>query len=421
MIMKEKSQNHTWEFTKFFRAGVYKWNGTALASKRIIAAVTEIKKAAEKEPVLAAEGAVKFLEKCWAALVHIDSSSGAIGNAVNNALYTIAEIFANVELPIHKRAKLIERIWECWQEEDYGYYDVLGELWSRICKETEIMTFWADTFLPVVRDVFSSTIPGAYFKGTEPCLGCLFETGRYNEILALLKNKDRMLFHYRKYEVMVTAAQGDIDGALEMLDNFLQDPYTSSYAAARVGEELLMKLGRTEEAYKRYAFKTDFHATGLATFSAIRKKYPGISPQRILNDLIDADPGNERRYFAAARKVGMIELAIEIAEKFDVEPKTLTTAGKDYVQKDPELSLRFGLLALERYADGHGYEPEFADVMKCHDIVCAAAANAGRSGEVAEKVKRLAEHDRSPDRLVAKTVNLRGGREDNIIPFRPRR
>ena len=119
--MAEKAQKHTWAFTRYLRAGVYKWNGTAIASKRIKAAISEIKKVAKKDPVLAAEGAVKFIEKCWVAIEHIDSSSGVIGNAVNNALYEVAEVISSADLPSKDRLKLTERIWDCWQEEGYGY------------------------------------------------------------------------------------------------------------------------------------------------------------------------------------------------------------------------------------------------------------------------------------------------------------
>lgn len=421
--MAEKTKKHTWEFTRYFRAGVYKWNGTALASKRIKAAVGEINNVAKKDSVLAAEGAVKFIEKCWRAIEQIDSSSGAIGCAVNNALYDIAGLFGSAELPVKERLKLIERIWESWQEEGYGYYDVLSELWPKLCKDHEVMTCWADEFLPVVQHVFSSTEPRGFFKGTRPCLACLFETGRYDEIIEMLKNKERLQFDYRKFEVMIAAARGNIEGALEVLDGYLYNQYTSPYAVARLGEELLIQNGRIEEAYRRYAFKTSYHATGLAMLSAMCKKYPKISPQRVLNDLIDADPGNERRYFAAARKIGMIELAIEIAEKYDVEPKTLTTASKDYAERDPDLALRFGLLALQRYADGFGYEPHYDDVQRCHDSVCAAAARAGKRDMVAEKLRILADNDKSIRKLVASAVHYGKVAASKMVAFpsRPER
>lgn len=419
--MAEKTmKKHAWEFTRFFRAGVFKWNGTALASKRIHAAIREIKQVAKKDSCSAAQGAVNFVEKCGRAIEHIDSSSGAIGNAVNSALYEVAAIIGTAELTSKDRLSLVERIWESWEEEECGYYDVLSELWPKFCREPEIMTYWADRFLPIVTLVFKSTEAGAYFKGSEPCLACLFETGRYDEVIDILQNKERILFDYLQYVIKVAAAKGDLDAALKMVDEYMCDPYISPYAVARLGEELLMQSGRIEEAYRKYAFRLPFQTTGLATFTTIHKRYPKISPQRIINDLLANDPGNERRYFAAARKIGMIELAIEIAEKYDVEPKTLTTASKDYVEKDPDLSLRFGLLALQRYANGYGYEPEYADVQKCHDSVCTAAVNAGKKDEVTGKVRVLAENDKSVRKLVALVVGSGQKYRNTIVPVRLR-
>ncbi|MBD3420941.1 MAG: hypothetical protein GF398_12550 [Chitinivibrionales bacterium] len=145
-------------------------------------------------------------------------------------------------------------------------------------------------------------------------MSCLFELGRYDEITEILSQRERMLFDYRQYEIKIIAARGDVDRALQMIDDNLYDS-NSTYQAADLGKEILFKAGRIEEAYKRYGLMLPFRTIGLATLSAIRKKYPRISPQRILNGILEADPGNERRYFAAARKIGMIELAIEIAEK----------------------------------------------------------------------------------------------------------
>lgn len=402
----KKSAKHKWDFTRYFRANAYGWKGTALASKRIKAAIKEIKAVAKKEPAVAADGAVIFIEKCWRAIEHIDSSSGAIGTTVNNALTEVTQIIQNAPLSTADRMKLTERIWESWQDEGYGYYDILSEQWTKLCAEPEIMTYWADNFLPVVQHVFSSDTPGSYFKGSEPCLSCLFELGRYDEIAEILSKKERMLFDYRQYEIKIIAANGDVDRALQMIDDNLYDS-NSTYQAAYLGEEILFKAGRIEEAYKRYGLMLPFRTTGLATLSAIRKKYPKISPQRILNDLLEADPGNERRYFAAARKIGMIELAIEIAEKYDVEPKTLTTACKDYLENDPDLSLKFGIMALQRYADGYGYEPEYTDIKKCYDLVQNAADRANKTDEVNEKVQAMVERDKSMRRLVSSVVNYR--------------
>jgi hypothetical protein len=56
-------------------------------------AVTEIKATARTDPSLGAEGAVLLLEKLSPpALAQVDSSSGAIGSAVNNGIETLVSL-----------------------------------------------------------------------------------------------------------------------------------------------------------------------------------------------------------------------------------------------------------------------------------------------------------------------------------------
>lgn len=73
-------------FTARFRAGAYGWKGSRLAAQRIREALAEIKKVKRQDSVLAAEGAVLLIEKLVPAIERIDSSSGAIGTAVNRAV-----------------------------------------------------------------------------------------------------------------------------------------------------------------------------------------------------------------------------------------------------------------------------------------------------------------------------------------------
>ncbi len=53
---------HTWTFRARFRRHAFGWRSQP-AIKRIKEAVSEIKKAVRKDPVLGGEGAVLFLEK----------------------------------------------------------------------------------------------------------------------------------------------------------------------------------------------------------------------------------------------------------------------------------------------------------------------------------------------------------------------
>jgi len=79
------AEKHKWEFAARFRRGAFGWRSRP-AVKRVKEAVSEIKKVARRDPVLATEGAVRFLEKVSPALEHVESSSGAIGSAVNKAI-----------------------------------------------------------------------------------------------------------------------------------------------------------------------------------------------------------------------------------------------------------------------------------------------------------------------------------------------
>ena len=76
---------YKWQFASRFRRHAFGWRSDT-PIQRIKEALAEIKQVARKEPVLAAEGAVTLLEKISPALEQVDSSSGALGSAVNKAI-----------------------------------------------------------------------------------------------------------------------------------------------------------------------------------------------------------------------------------------------------------------------------------------------------------------------------------------------
>lgn len=84
---------HKWEFKARFRRHAFGWKSQP-AIQRIKQAVSETKKVARRDPVLAAEGAVLFLERVSPAIEHVDGSSGAIGTAVNCAIEELVPILA---------------------------------------------------------------------------------------------------------------------------------------------------------------------------------------------------------------------------------------------------------------------------------------------------------------------------------------
>jgi Gp49-like protein DUF891 len=82
-----------WRFKGRFRRHAFGWRSDP-AIVRIREAVSEIKDVARTELVEAAEGAVTFIERLSPALENVDSSSGAIGSAVNHAIAELVPIIA---------------------------------------------------------------------------------------------------------------------------------------------------------------------------------------------------------------------------------------------------------------------------------------------------------------------------------------
>jgi hypothetical protein len=85
--------SHKWAFASHFRRQAFGWR-SALPIQRLKEAVTEIKRAARTDPLLAADGAVLLLQRLSPALEQVNSSSGALGSAVNRAIDVLVPIIA---------------------------------------------------------------------------------------------------------------------------------------------------------------------------------------------------------------------------------------------------------------------------------------------------------------------------------------
>lgn len=86
---------HAWQFRARFRRHAFGWKSSRPAVQRVREAVAEIKSVARTNPIVAAEGAVLLLAKLSPALERVDSSSGAIGTAVNHAIADLVPIIAS--------------------------------------------------------------------------------------------------------------------------------------------------------------------------------------------------------------------------------------------------------------------------------------------------------------------------------------
>ena len=132
----------------------------------------QIRKVARNDPVLAADGAVRLMEKVWPSLQHVDSSSGAIGNAVNKALESLIPIVAGAPADKGIRARWLDRLWQAMTDDGVEYLSPVGDRWGELCGSAEVAGQWADELSP--RRMFG--VGPAYFSDIHPkiCSFCDF-------------------------------------------------------------------------------------------------------------------------------------------------------------------------------------------------------------------------------------------------------
>jgi hypothetical protein len=393
-----KTSKHKWDFAARFRRNTFGWRSQP-AMNRIKEAVSEIKKAARTNPVLGAEGAVLLLEKVSPALSHVDSSSGAIGAAVNNAIDELVPIIAKAPADDKLRRLWLERLWKAIEEDDIPYIEYLIDYWGDLCAVPEIASRWADELIGTVRMALNpDPALRGYFKGTTACLSALLKAGRNEDILALLELEPSKWWHDRQWGVKALVAMGKKSEALQYAENS-RGLNVSPISIARACEEILLSSGMAEEAYNRYGIGANQKTTYLATFREIFKKYPYKNAKDILNDLVESTPGNEGKWFAAARSAGLYTEAIELANSTPCDPRTLDRAARDMAAAEPRFAVEAGMVALKWLAEGYGYDVTSLDVRDVYKHTMEAARNGGCESETLERIRLLLEKRRPENGL----------------------
>lgn len=176
-------------------------------------------------------------------------------------------------------------------------------------------------------------------------------------------------------------------------------------AIAAFCESVLLDAGFADEAYARYAVEATYATTNLAAFKAVVKKYPSKPRETILRDLVASQPGQQGKWFAAAKDSGFFDLAIELANQSPSDPRTLICAAREYAAERPEFALAAGMTALRGIANGWGYDITGVDVLDAYAAVMASAS-AGGVDETAVKadVRALIAAKRDGGEFVARVL-----------------
>ncbi len=368
--------------------------------RRVGEAVAEIKRVARHDPVLGAAGAVLFLERVSPALEQVDSSSGAIGTAVNRAIHDLVPIIAAAPADATARDTWLQRLWEAHANDQIPYIERLGDHWGELCASPERAAAWADQLIGMVRMAWSPDPERrGFFHGTSACLSSLLAAGRYQELLELLDAAPFAWWPDRRYGVQALVALGRKAEAIRYAEAS-RGSNDSPAAIARACEEILLSSGLTDEAYARYAIAANQGASHVATFRSIARKYPQRGAADILRALVASTPGEEGKWFAAAKEAGLYDEAIELARRTPCDPRTLTRAARDFAERNPAFAIEAGVAALRWLAEGYGYEITSGDVWDAYMSTMGAAERAGRRDETRERLCRLVSGETYGQRFV---------------------
>ena len=381
-----KGEAHKWEFKARFRRHAFGWRSQP-AIQRIKQAVSEINKVSRKNRMIGAEGTVSFLERISPALECVDSSSGAIGTAVNNAIAELLPIVASAPADANTRDAWLERLWAAHEADQMPYIEQLTDYWGDLCASKELASDWADRLLNLTRIALSPDKSlRRHFHGTSACLSSLYRSGRYDEIVALLDVDT--IWEYKRWAVKAFAASGKKAQAIRYAEE-CRSPWAVDLDIDAMCEEILLSSGLVDEAYERYGLRANRAGTNLATFRAVANKYPHKPAAEILAGLVKTVPGDEGKWFAAAKEAGHYDEALALARETPCDPRTLARAARDFADERPSFAVGAGLLALHWLVQGYGYEISDADVWMAYDATMNAAEKLGTVAQTRERIRDI--------------------------------
>jgi len=89
------------------------------------------------------------------------------------------------------------------------------------------------------------------------------------------------------------------------------------------------------------------------------------------------------------KEAGLLDLAIELANRSPSDPRTLSRAARDFTDRNPAFALEAGLAALRWLGQGYGYEITRADVWTSYSQTMQVAEQLGRRDEIRARVREL--------------------------------
>ncbi|RKX68734.1 MAG: hypothetical protein DRP60_17560, partial [Spirochaetes bacterium] len=357
--------------------------------QRIKEAEKELRSLARKKPVLAAEGTILFFRKLEPAVEQVDDSSGRMGGVINRTIGKLLPIVAKAPADPELRALWLEQLKEIAQGSEYWLYYSLSENWGNLCGTDESARFWLEEWQP--RMEFSLQSPDFAGRSTisyKMLFSTLERLGLWEDIIRYCPDNDVFLRHFGLWKIRALAALGQVNGAVALADRLDNDQWVYRDFST-LAEGILRNSGRVDEAYTRYALPRPVTGTYLAYFRRLKKDYPDRDPLSILDDLINQHSDNPGAWFAASRREGFRNHALELARNHPVNPPTLMKAADSLKEEDPRFAMEAAAAAIHWIVEGYGYEMDIRDFVEAWVLLRSISEPVGYLSEWQERIQEL--------------------------------
>lgn len=134
------------------------------------------------------------------------------------------------------------------------------------------------------------------------------------------------------------------------------------------------------------------------------QKYPHKAPAEILEDLLAETPGEEGKWFAAAKEAKLFDEAIALARRTPCSSQTLARAARDYAASNPRFAIEAGMASVRWLVGGYGYEITGLDVWSAYTHTMKAAECAGCVHETKRRIRDLVARESFGEHFVTKVL-----------------
>ena len=398
--MTRKTRRDAWQFEARLRRNAFGWR-----SPKVLAALreagAEVGAAFKVDPLAGARAFARLVERIPPALAQVDDSSGAVQGELSQIFDEMAPLFGDAPLDPKERDQLLARIWQAIVDDEMPWIERLADRFAKLVGDALTAARWAERFLSEVK-ASRAVADRGYCQALSPCLACLYAAGRLDEVLALARQES--LYDYRKWGVRALVDLGRLDEALDLASSIYGGE--RSPAVAVLCEDILLRAGRVEEAYARFGICAAERNTKLATFRALAKRYPTKTPSELLAHLVRSAPGEERKWFAAAKQAGLLDEALDLAERSPCDPRTLLRAAEAHREKRTAFSHRAALASLRWMIAGYGYELTAAEVLAARDLALVTARKLGCEDTTGREIAALAASESGKKRPISKLLGF---------------